>query len=546
MAENACSQCGAILTGDRAKFCHQCGYNLVETRGGKPEETKGETQNLVSLQGYSPVPEPVVIVPEQRMATPELVVASPAKESAKPHEKSNSRGLALSINTNQFYMQGFRAVLDIKIDNTSDKPFESIEVEASGDLLGRVERWSCSLGACEGLRKRFGLKLEDAGIEMIEFRVHARLGDSVYSYWAEADLPVFEKTDRLSDIQIQADRFINVGGGASGSKDMAHAVTVNIENLVKQEKIQNANDLMREYRKFPPDFEILPLVYDPRGGGEHAGAFGTKPKGGKRIVDSRRGSPADTASLRVKTDDRPFHVLLIAKAQVGLGKNRGNDIVTRICPRSPEHDHLSNQMSRDHCRIELTPKGALIRDLQSVNGTFLDGRQIKDHGCPIEGRNKELDLAGVFKLGVRRLGQDARTDGAAYRALMEGGPGQLWDTADQAGIESIVLTRLGNLGSDDANGCECYCLVYRLATIGSNQDCALCITEKGVEPVHAAVVYLRDRFYLENLSESPNVVVNERTLLKSELMPLSFGDRIRIVRLEMEFVRRSQLLLGPS
>ncbi|MBN1506067.1 MAG: FHA domain-containing protein [Sedimentisphaerales bacterium] len=541
MTENSCPQCGAILTGDRARFCHQCGSDLLEAQGTKREETPSETQNLASLRGRE-----VAVESEQDTTTGASSVGEQERESTRLREKNTSRGLTLSINANQFYMQGFRAVLDIKVDNVSDVPFESIEVEASGDLLGRVERWACSLGACEGLRKRFGLKLEDAGIEMIEFRVVARQGDSVYSYWAETDLPVFEKTDRLSDIKIQADRFINVGGGAGGSKDMAHAVNVNIENLIKQDRIQNANDLMREYRRFPPDFEVLHLVYDPKGSGERAGVSGVTPKGGKKIIDSRRGSPVEIASLRIKTDSRPFHVLLVAKAHVGLGKHRGNDIVTRICPRSPEHDHLSNQMSRDHCRLELTPKGVLVQDRQSVNGTFLDGRQVNEHGCPIEGRDRELDLAGVFKLGIRRLGQRAGTDEAAYRGLLDAGPGQLWDTASQAGIESIVLTRLGNLGPDDENGRECYCLVYRLATIGSDKDCVLCLTESGLEPVHAAVVYLRDRFYLENLSEPSTVTVNDRMLLQHELMPLSFGDRIRIARLEMEFAQRSQLLLGSS
>lgn len=53
---------------------------------------------------------------------------------------------------------------------------------------------------------------------------------------------------------------------------------------------------------------------------------------------------------------------LVDKPQVRLGKAEGNDIV------------LSDEtVSREHCVLELTPKGVCVRDMGSRNGTRVNG-----------------------------------------------------------------------------------------------------------------------------------------------------------------------------
>jgi predicted component of type VI protein secretion system len=118
----------------------------------------------------------------------------------------------------------------------------------------------------------------------------------------------------------------------------------------------------------------------------------------------------------------------------------------------------------------------------------------------------------------------------------------MWETAAKAVINAITLERIGNLGEDDKNGYESYCLIYRMATVGSASSCSIRIIDKGLEPIHAGILYLGRRFYLENLSKLTDVV-NDRTLSKGELMPLSFGDRIRIARLDMRILQRSQIFI---
>lgn len=562
MIGNTCPRCGVSVVGDRVRFCPQCGYSLLSPgdRAGGTVQQSGHAKDDVDQEAAAnPSETPsegrrqdvlreAVASGAERLENVTESGGRGAKGQPEAHKVNTSRGLALSININQFYRQRFRGVLHIQLENLSDSAFDSIELEVSGDLLGRTERWKCGLSPCAGVEKRFGFKAEDAGVEMVAFIVDARQNESILSYWAEVDLPVFADTEDLRQIRLQADNMINVSAGTG--KQMGNSVNNNISIMVDQGKIRNANDLMREYRSLLAEFELLTLTHDPIRSQEKTEELRRtrkeqrdKEDKDERIVDGTKGSQTDVASLLMEIKGRRTHIMLIAKPQAKLGKHRSNDLVTRICPRSPENDQQSNQISREHCRIELTAKGLMVRDKGSVNGTFLDGKRVDDRGDIIDGTSKELDLGGALKLGVRKLADRGKIDPTAYRKPAEGGPGQLWDIAEQAGIASLVLTRTGNLGPDDENGRESYCLVYRLATIGSDKDCALCIDEKGVEPVHAAVVYLRDRFYMKSLAEIANVIVNDRTLSRNELIPLSFGDRVRIGHLEMRFAPRSQLFV---
>jgi hypothetical protein len=49
---------------------------------------------------------------------------------------------------------------------------------------------------------------------------------------------------------------------------------------------------------------------------------------------------------------------------------------------------------------------------------------------------------------------------------------------------------------------------------------------------------------LENLTDRSSVFVNDTVLAKGELIPLSFGDSLRIERLEMEFAQAQQIGIG--
>lgn len=171
--------------------------------------------------------------------------------------------LKLGINVNQFYMAGFKGVLDLKLENIGLDGFESVQVEVSSDLLTQTETWDCSLASAQTTFKKFQVRAEAAGIELIQFRILARAGQEVQAFWAETDIPVFENTQDLRNISIQADNIVGVGSVAQNAKSMGNAIRGQMDALIRMDKIKNATDLMREYRKMAPSYGTIDLQYDP-------------------------------------------------------------------------------------------------------------------------------------------------------------------------------------------------------------------------------------------------------------------------------------------
>ena len=586
MAERVCRQCGAVLQGDRPRFCQACGCEQTEAAPAArdPENAPAvaavsegdgefphgnamaaasaqERETLYLEKAKSSLSESGDLAPEaieelkqlasqlgidqagsERLMNAAIESLRPNKtdDLDEPSEPETTKGLSLSVNINRFYMAGFDGVLDVRLENLSDEVYDCVDIIASGNLLGRTEKWSCRFEACGDERELFEVRPDSPGVKIIRFQVDARQGDAVQSYRATCDLPVFDNTQNLQDIKLQADNMVNVSAGTG--KQMGNSINNNIQIMLDQGKIRDANGLMMEYRGMPSRYVSLALKLDPNRSDDLTTAWKQK-HAGTRVLEAQRGSLTESASLWVKAKGRPVNTVLVARPRVTLGKNRRNDIVARICPRSPANDHQSNQMSRNHCYVTLTERGILVGDEGSANGTFLNGRRLSSQGEPVVGSRAELDLAEALKLAVRIIAAAGAAPRSAYDKVSSAGIGPLWDLAERAGVDAVMLERLGNLDPDDTNGCEAYCLIYRLVTIGSGQGCALRVTDKGLEPEHAAIVYLCDRFYLENRSDLTDVIVNDRTLSKSELMPLSFGDRIHVGRLEMEFAQRSQLFV---
>jgi pSer/pThr/pTyr-binding forkhead associated (FHA) protein len=578
MESTKCPNCGEVLAGERPKFCGQCGCNVSELsqqdlgQQKKPSHfqsiedpvTVNEKQTVYFeklKEAWSDGKVPVSELEKLGNLREELGITNSqaeelskkAIESLRPVQKDDfeeeskittSRGIVLSLNMSQFYMQSYRGVIDVKIENLSDNPFNSVKMELSSDLLARSEHRSFRLEACEIVRKRFQVKPDDAGVYYIQFRISARQGNSVYAYTAEATPLVLPKVENVKDVQIQADNLINLGQ-ASEKFNIGGVIDLHMDELIRSRKIKSAYDFMMEYKKLPPKFQMLKLTFDPDRSEQLTNSLTITKKvaKGKRIVESARGSLTDSASLQIQSKDRPVNIVLFSKLKVTLGKNRRNNIVTRICPRSVVNDNQSNQIGRNHCYLELIEKGAFIKDNHSLNGTLLDSKKVSENGKQIKTNTKELEISGVLKMSIKCLDDKYRFSNAAYKEALNGSLGSLCEMATKIALNSITLERLNNLGFVDKNGFEKYCLIYRVATIGSASHCSINLVDKGLEPLHAAITYLDQRYYLENLSDLTDVLVNDTMLSKNELIPLSFGDRIRIARLDMIFLQKAQLFI---
>ena len=151
---------------------------------------------------------------------------------------------------------------------------------------------------------------------------------------------------RLRHRDINAGHNIERSFQASEKFNIGGVIDLHLDEMIKSRKIKSAYDFMTEYKKLPPKFQILRLTFDPDRSEQLTNSLTTTKKAakGKRIVEYARGSLTDSACLQVQSKDRPVNIVLVSKSKITLGKNRRNDIITRICPRSVANDNQSNQI----------------------------------------------------------------------------------------------------------------------------------------------------------------------------------------------------------
>jgi len=95
-----------------------------------------------------------------------------------------------------------------------------------------------------------------------------------------------------------------------------------------------------------------------------------------------------TIVIRVTQNARPTFTLAFNQDQVSVGREPGMDVMLP-----------SSEVSRSHCAIELVRGQFHIRDLDSRNGTYLNGHKVASH--PIEsGDNIQV---GDFHLWIQVL-----------------------------------------------------------------------------------------------------------------------------------------------
>jgi hypothetical protein len=106
--------------------------------------------------------------------------------------------------------------------------------------------------------------------------------------------------------------------------------------------------------------------------------------------------------VRLTLKGRPVRALVINKDCVTVGRDPGSDIF------------LDNPgISREHCKIELTPSGEhRIEDLGSANGMFVNDNPVKSHII----RNNDVVLIGKFALWFT-YEEDRRGEQNAARRL---------------------------------------------------------------------------------------------------------------------------------
>ena len=197
-------------------------------------------------------------------------------------------------------------------------------------------------------------------------------------------------------------------------QNSGHATDINLSGIKEQlspdEKLE---DVIDRLHRMPPMWSGLRLY-----------GSNWRPPRARRRDDSSKLFPvplegfapfaARVEKLTLRTDGRIVH--LLSGDTLRLGKNRQNDIVTRMFEAGKTPAALNSKISRHHCIIERQGKHCYIVDRgdypgegsrSSVYGVFVDGDRVPPRGrreletksnCRITLAGSEMDSPGIFSL----------------------------------------------------------------------------------------------------------------------------------------------------
>ncbi|MGH7202164.1 MAG: FHA domain-containing protein, partial [Planctomycetaceae bacterium] len=275
-----------------------------------------------------------------------------------------------------------------------------------------------------------------------------------------------------------------------------------------------------------------------------------------------------TAALVSETDGGP-RFLLLATHKASFGRDRDpNHVVLRFLPRDTReekqrHDPWSRRISGTHFWLELQRDGLEVLD-DSTNGTELEGELLsgdREHslsnsrlltsehahaGLPLRLaviRRKAADSICPFEMLLRLYsaaesfdrGHTTDCPGEIYRDVLQASLPLRWRIAEDSRIDALRLRRMGNLPEEQ------YVLLFRQALIGSSGDAPLCLDDPSIARLHARLVHLDDRFWLEHIATGGTTMVNDHRLGLREIVPLSAGMTLRFGDFAFRFTDFAQL-----
>lgn len=108
-----------------------------------------------------------------------------------------------------------------------------------------------------------------------------------------------------------------------------------------------------------------------------------------------------------------------------------------------------SEISRQHCQLRLTGNKVILRDLDSVNGTFVNSRKIKEEELK---PGDVISLGGGLKFYVQINGQPAQIgDGKPRTAKAVGETKRTANLGSSAPAEISSATRAGKTDVDEAD-----------------------------------------------------------------------------------------------
>ena len=196
--------------------------------------------------------------------------------------------------------------------------------------------------------------------------------------------------------------------------------------------------------------------------------------------------------LILKLKDTAMEEFNLEKGLISIGRSKENEVVI---------DNIA--VSRKHAQIELKGTNYVLRDLNSSNGTFLNGVHIDANDHPLN----EGDLIGIakFQIQVRGLAK-AAPPGTKVLSQAEGEGTMIFDAPKRkAGVEPQAISEQKALHwpslsatQGSKRGTE-FKITKEMTTLGKGSGDDVPVEGWFVSSPHAKISRRGDRFYISHV-----------------------------------------------
>ena len=524
MIVGICSECGCFVdNSDHAEFCSGCGKSFGETaklihdppdistsQATPASEEKKESRPGITAEELSPEQEKSLDKYRHTLEA-EKFGSEASLADAKPASKDLP--LAVWVNANRFYMEGYAAVLEFRLLNGSKKSMHKISLQASGHS---IETCSDSISLAPG--QTAVTKMESRTTWPGNIIVHIEIKTGGCKHRGKFELKVLARTSGPQSITFNGDlNPINASGNAHIGNGL---IVENQADAMRSITVTDPNDLLQ--KDYPPFWVPLVLVSD---------SLPALPP------SSPNDAHTSLTMLITSGSTPPCRLHLLSSGNVSLGRNRRENIVTRCMPRNEDNDIRSKKISttKPHAHIKLNADGLILCDNNSKNGTAWNGVPLNEPKT-LGNESGTIDLASSMKLRLNHWSGKLSKQPDIRPEMGHAGP--QWQLAERHKLAAVCLER-----TDELSEKEKFLIVYRWADISSKPGAAITLPERLFSQGLLQVVRRGKYFWLVNRLQQ-NITVEDKTgrreICPRQALALSPGQCICIGRTAIQIQTKQQ------
>ena len=223
-----------------------------------------------------------------------------------------------------------------------------------------------------------------------------------------------------------------------------------------------------------------------------------------------------------------FHIWTRSSCTIGKQQSE-SDLICLCMPNEGDNQKRNALISRRHCRLSVKGNQVLVEDLQSTNGTSVNGHKIT---APTALKNGQvLVLAGQLHLEYREFRQidenrqvqqvfnTCSTMTQCHTALADS---DLKHIATQAPLECFLLKR-----GDRFRRQLQYLFLRKAAMIGAARNAAIRLKHETVSDLHARLILDNQQLQVEDLNSLHGTFVDDQRLRPYVVTPLNHKAQLR-------------------